>query len=147
MSEWMSWFGVAGIVVVLELFSGTFYLLMIGIGLASGGLAALLGLSSELQFIIAGVIGVVATVILRRSRFGLRSKVDATRDPNVNLDIGQTLQIASWNNVSDGVYSARSMHRGAMWDIQFKSPQQPRSGMFKIVEIQGSQLIVEPVVS
>ena len=147
MSDWMSWLVIAGIVVVLELFSGTFYLLMIAIGLSAGGLAAFVGMGTEYQYIVAGIVGVVATIILRRSRFGVRSKVNANRDPNVNLDIGQTLQISAWHSISDGVYTARSMHRGALWNVEYRSSQQPHSGMFTIVEIQGSQLIVEPVES
>ncbi|MGH8809870.1 MAG: NfeD family protein, partial [Noviherbaspirillum sp.] len=37
MADWMIWFSLAGILVISEMFSGTFYLLMIGIGLAAGG--------------------------------------------------------------------------------------------------------------
>lgn len=37
MSIWMIWLAVAGILVAIEIFSGTFYLLMIAIGLALVG--------------------------------------------------------------------------------------------------------------
>lgn len=33
MDDWMTWFVLAGVLVVLELFTGTFYLLMIAVGL------------------------------------------------------------------------------------------------------------------
>jgi len=143
MSDWVNWLVIAGIVVVLELFSGTFYLLMIAIGLAAGALVASIGWSVEFQLIVAALVGSVATILLRRSRFGTRSKVDANRDPNVNLDIGQSIQVNDWKNTAADFYSARSMYRGAQWDVACHSPLAPQPGLFKIVEIRGSQLIVE----
>ena len=49
MTDWMSWLVVAGILVIAELFTGTFYLLMIAIGLSAGALAALAGASGPMQ--------------------------------------------------------------------------------------------------
>ena len=143
MSDWINWLMVAGVVVVLELFTGTFYLLMIALGLFSGALAAYFGCSIALQLIAAAVVGSVATVSLRKSRFGIKNTVDAMRDPNVNLDIGQAIQIDEWQCVSSGLYKARAMHRGALWDAQCSSGEVPQAGMYKIIEIRGSQLVVE----
>lgn len=146
MSDWMNWLVMAGVVVVMELFTGTFYLLMIAIGLGAGALAALSGAAPVAQLIAAALIGSVATISLRRSRFGNRHRVDAARDPNVNLDIGQTLQIDEWQGSAGGKYTARSMHRGAKWDVEYAGSAAPLPGTFRIIEIRGSQLIVEPVV-
>jgi membrane protein implicated in regulation of membrane protease activity len=143
MSDWINWLVIAGIVVVLELFSGTFYLLMIAIGLVAGALAAWLGASIEVQIIVVAVVAAVATISLRRSRVGSRNKVDASRDPNVNLDIGQSIRISQWNSNASGVYTARAMHRGANWDVELVSKEAPQPGMFRIIEMRGSQLIVE----
>ena len=143
MSDWINWLAAAGIVVVLELFTGTFYLLMIALGLLCGALAAWLGLSGSVQMITAALVGSVATVTLRCSRFGARNKVEASRDPNVNLDIGQSIDIHKWNRTSAETYSARAMYRGAHWDVAYAGSGEPHPGMFKIVEIRGSQLIVD----
>ncbi|MCD6026507.1 MAG: NfeD family protein [Solimicrobium sp.] len=145
MSEWMNWLIVAGIMVVLEMFTGTFYLLMIAVGLLAASLVAFLGLTSEYQIITAALVGAIATISLRRSRFGITHKVKAARDPNVNLDIGQSIQINEWHSNSTGVFSARAMHRGALWDVKYVGKEEPGAGTFKIVEIQGSQLVVEHV--
>ncbi len=145
MGDWINWLVFAGIVVVLELFSGTFYLLMIALGLGAGSLAAFLGCSIELQLIAAAAVGSVATVSLRKSRFGSRNRVDATRDPNVNLDIGQTIQIDEWKAASNDLYAARAMHRGAQWDVECSTNGVPPPGAYKIIEIRGSQLIVQAV--
>jgi membrane protein implicated in regulation of membrane protease activity len=137
MADWMSWLVAAGVLVVLELFSGTFYLLMISIGLGFGALAAFLGTSAPVQAIVAAVVGVVATGLLHRSRFGKPAKTNPARDHNVNLDIGQRVTVPAWQ---DG--RARVMYRGALWDVELGQGATAHSGEFKIVEVQGSRLIV-----
>jgi len=137
MAEWMGWLVAAGVLVILELFTGTFYLLMIAIGLAVGGLAALAGTSGPMQTIAAAVVGVLATALLHRSRFGRPARSDATRDRNVNLDIGQSVSVPAWDNGR-----ARVMYRGALWDVELGQGATPQAGDFRIVEVQGSRLVV-----
>jgi membrane protein implicated in regulation of membrane protease activity len=137
MQIWMEWLIAAGVLVILELFSGTFYLLMIAIGLGFGALAALAGASGPVQAIVAGIVGVLATGLLHRSRFGKPAKTNAARDQNVNLDIGQRVNVPAWQ---DG--KARVMYRGALWDVELGQGAMPHAGDFKIVEVQGSRLIV-----
>jgi membrane protein implicated in regulation of membrane protease activity len=137
MSDWMAWLAAAGVLVILELFTGTFYLLMIAIGLALGGLAALAGAGLPLQAIVAGAVGVLATGLLHRSRFGRPARGDAARDSNVNLDIGQRLSVDGWQ---DG--RARVRYRGALWDVELAQGATARPGDFRIVEVQGSRLVV-----
>lgn len=142
MADWISWFVVAGVLVILEIFTGTFYLLMIAVGLAVAGLAALLGVSASIQYIVAAIVGVIATYALRRSKFGRAQKTSAARDPNVNLDIGQTLVIKDWNKEPDGQSRSRAMYRGAMWDVDLAHGAVAQAGTFTIQEIRGSRLIV-----
>lgn len=137
MQEWMNWLVAAGVLVILELFTGTFYLLMIAIGLVFGALAAFAGFSGPLQAIAAAIVGVIATGLLHRSRFGKPARSNAARDQNVNLDIGQRVQVPGWE---DG--KARVLYRGALWDIELGQGATPQAGEFKIVEVQGSRLIV-----
>ncbi len=138
MADWSMWLVAAGATVILELFSGTFYLLMIAIGLAAGSAVALLGGGPSLQTLAAAVVGVIATGLLRRSRYGRpEARGDAARDPNVNLDIGQTVTVPQWQ---DG--AARVMYRGALWDVELAPGVPPAPGQFVIREIRGSRLIV-----
>ena len=137
MNEWMIWLALAGALVVFELFTGTFYVLMIAIGMGFGALAALFGFSVPAQIATAAVVGVLATGLLHRSRFGRPLRSDAARDPNVNLDIGQSLEVGSW---SDG--KARVMYRGAMWDVDLAPGAIAGAGTFRIVEVRGSRLVV-----
>ena len=62
MAESTIWWLMAGSAVAVELVTGTFYLLMLAIGLASAALAAHLGASITLQFLSAAVVGGAAIV-------------------------------------------------------------------------------------
>ncbi|OON62667.1 NfeD family protein [Massilia sp. KIM] len=137
MSDWTAWLIGAGILVIAELFTGTFYLLMIAIGLAAGSLAALAGLDGPLQTLAAAAVGVAATLVLRRTRFGRMARGGAANDPLMHLDIGQRIQVAAWQD-----RRARVMYRGALWDVELRAGASDRPGDFQIVEVQGNRLIV-----
>lgn len=137
MAEWVGWFVAAGAVLILELFTGTFYLLMIAIGIGAGGLVALAGGNGSWQAATAAIVGVAATLLLRRSRFGRAGRRDAAQDPNVNLDIGQSVAVAHW---VDG--AARVMYRGALWDVELIAGSDTQAGHYTIRAVRGSRLIV-----
>jgi membrane protein implicated in regulation of membrane protease activity len=137
MTGWMMWVTLAAILVILEMFTGTFYLLMIAIGLAMGALAALAGMTLETQILVAAGVGVLATGILHRSRLGAAPKTESARDPNVNIDIGQDVTVNGWDNGK-----ARVMYRGAPWDVELSPGAQPEAGNFRIVAVHGSRLVV-----
>jgi len=139
--DWTIWFVLAGLAVGVELFTGSFYLLMIAIGLAAGGGIAWLGSPLEWQFLAVAVIGVAGIAMLRRSRFGKIDKDAAARDPNVLLDIGQRVQVDQWSEC-DGATTARIRYRGAEWDVELASGNTAQAGQFIIREIRGSRLIV-----
>jgi membrane protein implicated in regulation of membrane protease activity len=134
MTAWMIWLVLAGALVILEMFSGTFYLLMIALGMVAGATAAWVGLAAELQVLLAALVGAAATTALRRRR---PRKSDAARDPNINLDIGQSLHVTHWH---DG--TARVTYRGALWDVELAHGAHAQAGQFVICEIRGSRLIV-----
>jgi membrane protein implicated in regulation of membrane protease activity len=142
MSDWMIWFVFAAVLVILEMATGTFYLLMLGIGFAAGGLVALTGAGAEWQFLAAAVVGAAVIFALRKSRYGKMRKIDTARDPNVNLDIGQSVVVDEWTSIHDGVCRARSMYRGAQWDIELAPGSVARPGSFVIREVRGNRLIV-----
>ena len=144
MADWAIWMLLTGLLVGAELFTGTFYLLMLALGMAAGGIAAYAGLMLEWQLIIAAAIGIAATVALRRSRFGTMRKEPAERDPNVSMDIGQLIAIDVWQRVGNA-YVARVPYRGALWDVDLETGAQTHAGQFLIREIHGSRLIVSDI--
>ena len=136
MTSWIVWLALVGALIILELFSGTFYLLMIALGMLAGALAAFAGVSAELQILVAALVGAAATALLRRKR---PRRPNPSHDPNINLDIGQTLHVPHWHANDD---TARVTYRGALWDVELAPGAVARPGRFVIREIRGSHLIV-----
>ncbi len=136
-STW--WFVVAFVIVILELLTGTFYLLVLSLAAAAAGAAALLGGGGAVQLVLAAVIGTVGVFTLHRFRIGRPHVTDSQRDPNINLDIGQTIQVDAWN----ADRTARVMYRGAAWDVELAAETEAGAGQFRIIEMRGSRLIVQ----
>ena len=143
MEDTTLWWLAAGILVAAELVTGTFYLLMLALGLAAGALAAHAGLASTGQVLATALIGggaVLAWHVWRRRNAGAALPASASRD--VNLDVGETVQIDAWNG--DGTASIK--YRGAQWTAIAPTGRPERSsGAHRIVEVRGSQLIVEKI--
>ncbi|RJX30857.1 MAG: NfeD family protein [Oxalobacter sp.] len=146
MSDWMIWSIAVVAVVILEIFTGTFYLLMIAIGLAAAAGAAWFGTGVTIQLIVGAVVGATATLALHLSRFGTPEKTAASRDPNAILDIGKTVNVNEWDEKDGGKRVARVMYRGAMWDVELEPGAESKPGVFIIQEIRGSRLIVKNAV-
>ena len=69
MTETTLWWIATGAAIALELLSGTFYLLMLSLGLASAALAAHFGASLTAQLAVAAIVGggaVVACYLFRK---------------------------------------------------------------------------------
>ncbi|WP_233830599.1 NfeD family protein [Paraburkholderia sp. ZP32-5] len=130
------WIG-AGVLVVLELMSGTFYLLTIAIGCVAAAFAHIAGASADVQFAVAAVVALAAVVVLRRSHFGRRKRERASRNPDVNMDIGQTLDVAAWQG-----RKARVSYRGAAWDVELAAGEPEDALVYEIRELRGSCLVV-----
>jgi membrane protein implicated in regulation of membrane protease activity len=130
------WIG-AGVLVVLELISGTFYLLMIALGCVAAAIAQLAGVAADLQFAIAAVVALAAVLLLKRSRFGRRTRKEASKNPDVNLDIGQTLSVPAWHE-----RRARADYRGAAWDVELAAGEPEDAQLYEIAEMRGSCLVV-----
>ena len=139
MDSYIVWFVVAFGLLVAELLTGTFYLLVIATALAVAGFAALAGASSPLQFIVAAAIGLGGSIWLRSTRFGKRLH-ERSGDLIQNMDIGKSLRVEHWTSAR----TARASYRGAVWDVELAPGEQPAGGEFVIREINANRLIVAP---
>jgi membrane protein implicated in regulation of membrane protease activity len=137
------WWILAGSAVIIELLTGTVYLLMFACGLAAAAIAAHLGLGVALQFVIAGVVGFAAMAAWHRYKASRPPTATATKNSDVNLDIGQSVQVTQWN--ADG--SANVQYRGAQWKVvhAHADKHEPSPGAHQIIEVLGSQLVVKKV--
>ena len=136
----MFWWLAAGVLVAAELATGTFYLLMVAVGCVAGALAAHAGLGSTGQVATAALLGAACTAGWHFKRARSPRSAPADRNSDVNIDIGQTLQVDAW--AADG--TARVPYRGAAWSVRYAGSGTPAPGEHVIVAVQGSQLRVAP---
>lgn len=134
------WFGLAAIALMGEVASGTFYLLLVALGLAAGGVAAALGASLAWQLVACGAAALAGLVALRATRVLKKREVHAGSNADVNLDIGQVVQVQAWS--SQG--TARVWYRGAHWQAVLAPGAEPAPGPHVITELRGVQLVLAP---
>ncbi len=135
------WWIVAGIAVATELATGTFYLLMLALGLVGGAVAAHLGADTTVQMAVAAALGggAVAIWYLVRGKRPPGGPSSANRD--IHLDIGGTIQVDVWN--ADRTASVK--YRGAEWVAELAPDAPSMPGQHRIVEVVGSKFIVRPI--
>ena len=140
MAESTIWWLVAGAAVAVELVTGTFYLLMLAIGLAAGALVAHLGAGFDIQLLAVALVAsaTVGAWHLYRSKQPRAANASANRD--VNLDIGETVQVDAWN--ADGTATVR--YRGASWTV-LSAAVEHATGQHRVKEVTGNRLVVEKI--
>jgi len=141
MPESTIWWLLTGTAVAVELLTGTFYLLMLAVGLAAGAIAAHTGAPISVQLIVSALVGggAVGAWHLKRRRQPRGPAASANRD--VNLDIGETLHIDAWN--ADGTASVK--YRGANWTVLPAEGAPQTSGAYRVREVIGNRLVVEKI--
>lgn len=141
MAESTIWWLLAGTAVAIELATGTFYLLMIGIGMVAAAVAAHLGLPLTGQILTAAVMGGGAVALWHWQSRKHPQAALANANPDVHIDIGEAVQVDQW--MPDGTASVR--YRGANWTaIQAAPSQAPHmTGQFRIKELLGNRLVIE----
>jgi len=137
MSGHLFWWVGVGVLVVAELLTGTFYLLMIALGFLAGALLQLAGYAPHVQFGAAAAVAIIAMIVLRRSGLGRKQKRDTSTNPDVNLDIGATVTVDAWH---DG--RARVQYRGADWDVELATGERDDARVYQVSAVRGNRLVV-----
>lgn len=143
MTQANAWWIACGVLIAIEMATGTFYLLMLALGCAAGALAAHLGLAGPQQIAAAALVGGAAVVICRKLRKESTPKPAADANADVHIDIGQAVQVENW--AMDG--STFVKYRGAQWQARYQSrnpnTEPPKPGRYVIRAIEGSCLVLE----
>lgn len=137
------WFTLALIFLILEVVSGTFYLLFLSISMFAAGLAAFFALSIYLQlgvFVLVLLLGVFVFKF-----FGIKytsSSATPTSDVNVNMDIGASIYVNRWDKPRATVVQ----YRGTQWQALLapSCPEDGVAGNYVISDINGVTLILTP---
>jgi membrane protein implicated in regulation of membrane protease activity len=139
MAESTLWWLAAGGLIAVELLSGTFYLLMISLGLVAAALAAHAGLALPWQWVSAAVVGGGSVVAWRSYKRAQPAIAPAQANHDVNMDVGETVHVDHWQD--DGTCSVK--YRGAHWDAVLQDGQTAQTGANVIAEVIGSRLILK----
>jgi membrane protein implicated in regulation of membrane protease activity len=130
------WWVAAGILLGLEMLSGTFYLLMLALGVAAAALTAHAGWGLQAQIVTAAVVGLVAVGVWHQVR---RQQRPALQDNN--LDIGESVQVQAW--APDGQTQVR--YRGTQWQAVLQAGAACRPGPHRVVSLEGNRLVLVPL--
>lgn len=141
MEESTLWWLLAGAAVAVELATGTFYLLMLAIGLAAGAVAAHAGAAVPAQLIVAAVVGGGAVAAWHTVRRKNPPAAQAGSNRDVNMDVGETVYVESWK--PDGTASVK--YRGAQWTVTSATGHPEGTGAHMVREVIGNRLIVEKI--
>ena len=135
MAVYMIW-AVAGLALVIsELLTGTFYLLVLGLAALAGAAVAFAGFGFWAQAVVASVVAVAGVIWIQQRRRLMVPK--AMPSP----DVGQPVTWEAWINESDR--SARVRHRGASWEARVRGECAGQPGeMLYIIAVDGNTLEV-----
>ena len=140
MADSTLWWLLAGAAVAVELLTGTFYLLMLGVGMAAGALAAHAGASQETQLVLAAVVGggaVAAWHVVRRRR----SALPGNGNTNMDFDAGEPVHVDAWT--PDNTSTVR--YRGTVWTAVPAGGTPQGTGLHRVRHVDGSRLVVEKI--
>lgn len=138
------WFVVAVIALILELLTGTFFLLLVAVAAAGAGVVSWLGGELTWQLLAFSVLGIAGFFILKSSGVIKRgSRNSARRNTDVNLDIGQTVYVAEWSPMKTAVIQ----YRGAQWQVRLDPAEtgNPTPGSYRITDVDGIVFVLAPV--
>ena len=142
MALWTYWLIAAVAVFMLELFSGTVYLLVLSAALAGAGLTAwLFNTSAVASMLVAAFLSAVGTLYVYRMR-GKSPKNKALQQHN-DLDIGSVVQIEQ--PLSGGAW--RVFYRGTTWEARAARPHAhfQMGDNARICGKDGITLLIEPL--
>jgi membrane protein implicated in regulation of membrane protease activity len=133
MADYWMWWIAAAALIAAELLTGTFYLLVIGVAVACGGVAAWFAGSTAVQWLTASALGVIGTALLNRWK---HQGGEPAKQPA--LDVGQMVRVESWGPGR----TARVSYRGSTWDAELAAPDTPQAETMYIAATRGSVLIL-----
>jgi membrane protein implicated in regulation of membrane protease activity len=139
MELWLIWIVAGFALMIAELLSGTFYLLVVSLGAFAGALVAWLGGGVMLQAFIGSAVAIGGAVWVHH--WHSRNQKNDGGQSNL-LDLGQPVVLDGWANES--AHIARVKYRGAWWDAKLARPEEhPAPGTTLYISGQdGNTLLV-----
>jgi membrane protein implicated in regulation of membrane protease activity len=131
----LAWLITGFCLVIAELVTGTFYLLVLGIACFAGALVSYAGGALPVQAGVAALCALVGLAVVHR----YRASITPERMPG--LDIGQPATFESWINKASK--HARVRYRDTLWDADIAGEAAGESGeVLYITRVNGNTLTV-----
>ena len=135
MEAYLIWLLAGLALVIAELITGTFYLLVLGVAAFGAGAAAWLGAGFPVQVIAAVVVAGVGVYLVH----AYRARNAAQQMPPI--DAGQPASFESWVDQAAGL--ARVRYRGASWEARLEGSEAPQPGaVVYVLAAEGNTLKV-----
>ena len=135
MQDYLLWLVAGFVLVIAELLSGTFYLLVLGIAAFAGAAMAFSQAGFAMQAIVAAVVMVAGLAWVQH----WRRRTVSERMPSI--DSGQPAVFESW--IDRPSRQARVKYRDTLWDAIIEEPADTAPGqVLNIVSMEGNTLKV-----
>lgn len=116
METYLVWLAAGFALVIAELVTGTFFLLVLGIAAFAGSATAWFGLGFWVEALCAAAVAVAGVFWVQRRR-----KTMAQPDM-ASLDLGQAVTLDTWVNREQG--AARVKYRNTLWDAEVEGERE-----------------------
>lgn len=135
METYLVWLAAGFVLVIAELVTGTFFLLVLGIAAFAGSAAAWFGLGFWLEALCAALVAVAGVLWVRQQRKAL------SQPDMASLDVGQAVTLDAWVNREQG--AARVKYRNTLWDAEVEGGRELDRGQVLFIHaVDGNTLKV-----
>ncbi len=134
METYLVWLAAGFVLVIAELVTGTFFLLVLGIAAFAGSATAWFGLGFWLEALCSSAVAVAGVLWVRQRRKTLQPDM-------ASLDVGQAVTLDAWVNREQGV--ARVKYRNTLWDAEVEGEREFDHGQVLFIHaVDGNTLKV-----
>ena len=135
METYLVWLVAGFVLVIAELVTGTFFLLVLGIAAFAGSATAWFGLGFWLEALCAATVAIAGVFWVRRHRKSMQ------RPDMASLDVGQAVAFDAWVSREQG--AARVKYRNTLWDAEVEGERELDKGQVLFIHaVDGSTLKV-----
>lgn len=110
METYLVWLAAGFVLVIAELVTGTFFLLVLGIAAFAGSATAWFGLGFWVETLCAAAVAIAGVFWVQQDRKTM------PQFDMASLDLGQAVTLDAWVNREQG--SARVKYRNTLWDAE-----------------------------
>src|SRR5512140_3984069 len=138
METYLVWLAAGFVLVIAELVTGTFFLLVLGIAAFAGSATAWFGLGFWVEALCAAAVAIAGVFWVQRHR-----KTMPQRDM-ASLDVGQAVTFDAWVSREQG--AARVKYRNTLWDADVEGEREIDPGQVLYIHaVDGNTLKVSKV--